>query len=162
MMGDRAEGFVCADPSEDPLSVGVKLVWAACTRCHGTKCPLLTAFFLFSLFPRLGYFSPRRSYRRVSKFCMGLRLIKKIRFWLRKKFGNCSCNWTEFTFIITHEQSTRPPVHPVKVSKQLSTAATAGFGRRPQLFSLNERRPHFFNKWKTTSPFFVNGRRPQF
>ena len=25
------------------------LVRAACVRCHGTKCPLLTAFFLFSL-----------------------------------------------------------------------------------------------------------------
>ena len=29
----------------------------------------------------------------------------------------------ECCFIITVEQSTHPPVHPVKVSKQLSTAA---------------------------------------
>ena len=34
-----------------------KLVRAACMRCHGTKCPLITAF--FSLSPH------RRGYRRV-------------------------------------------------------------------------------------------------
>ena len=45
------------------------LVRAACVRCHGTKCTLLTAFF-FSLFPRT-YLSPRRGYRRVLEFCGG-------------------------------------------------------------------------------------------
>ena len=25
----------------------IELAWAACVRCHGTKCPLLTAFFFF-------------------------------------------------------------------------------------------------------------------
>ena len=42
---------------------------AACVRCHETKCPLLMAFFSLSLLP--GYFSTRRGYRRVMKFCMG-------------------------------------------------------------------------------------------
>ena len=36
-------------------------------RCHGTKCPLLMAFFLFLSFRRR-YFSPKKSYRRVLKF----------------------------------------------------------------------------------------------
>ena len=49
----------------------VRVVVCAVTE---TKCPLLTA--LFSLFSLLslsppGYFSPRRGYRRVPKFCMG-------------------------------------------------------------------------------------------
>ena len=35
------------------------LVRAACVRCHGTKCPLLTVFFLFLCFSYT-YFSPRR------------------------------------------------------------------------------------------------------
>ena len=29
------------------------LVWAACVRCYGTKCPLLTVFFLSLLLPSL-------------------------------------------------------------------------------------------------------------
>ena len=37
---------------------------------HGSKCPLLMAFFSLSFFC-LGYFSPRRGYCRVLKFCMG-------------------------------------------------------------------------------------------
>ena len=37
------------------------------------KCPLLTAlFFSLSLFSPPGYFSPRRGYHRVLKFCMGI------------------------------------------------------------------------------------------
>ena len=47
-----------------------KLIQAACVRCHRTKCPLLTALFLFFLSFSPGYFSPRRGYHRVSK-CMG-------------------------------------------------------------------------------------------
>ena len=51
----------------------VRVVACAVTE---TKCPLLTALFsllslsLLSLSPP-GYFSPRRGYRRVPKFCMG-------------------------------------------------------------------------------------------
>ena len=49
-----------------------KLIRAACLRCHETKCTLLTAFFFsFFLFLCYTYFSPRRGYRRVPKFCMG-------------------------------------------------------------------------------------------
>jgi hypothetical protein len=48
--------------------LGGKLVQAACMRFHGTKCPLLTAF--FSLL--LGYFSPRSGYHWVLKFVIGL------------------------------------------------------------------------------------------
>ena len=45
---------------------------SGCMRCNGTKCPLLTALFsILSLFSPPGYFSPRRGYRRVPKFCMG-------------------------------------------------------------------------------------------
>ena len=45
-----------------------KFVREACVRCHGTKCPLLTAFlFYLSLFS-FTYFSPKRGYRRVMKF----------------------------------------------------------------------------------------------
>ena len=42
-----------------------KLVQAACMRCHGIKCPLLTAFFssLSSFSP--GYFPPRRGCPRL-------------------------------------------------------------------------------------------------
>ena len=39
--------------------INTVLVRAACVRCHGTKCPLLTAFFLSLLFSYT-YFSPRR------------------------------------------------------------------------------------------------------
>ena len=39
-----------------------------CVRYHGTKCPLLIALFLIS---PPGYFSPKMSYRRFPKFCMG-------------------------------------------------------------------------------------------
>ena len=51
----------------------VRVVACAVTE---TKCPLLMAFFslLSSLSLSLsppGYFSPRRGYRRVPKFCMG-------------------------------------------------------------------------------------------
>ena len=45
-----------------------QLARAACMRCHGTKCSLLTAF-LFSSLSHI-YFSPRRGYRRVLQFCM--------------------------------------------------------------------------------------------
>jgi hypothetical protein len=37
----------------------------------------------------------------------------------------------------------------VKVSNHLSISGTAGFGRQPQLISLNGRRPQFVGKWKT-------------
>ena len=47
-----------------------KLVLEACVGCHGTKCPLLTAFSLSLSFSRR-YFSPRRSNHGVPKFCMG-------------------------------------------------------------------------------------------
>ena len=43
--------------------------YTLCMRCHGTKCPLLTAVSFFFFLP--GYFSPRRGYRRVPKVCMG-------------------------------------------------------------------------------------------
>ena len=46
----------------------VRVVACAVTE---TKCPLLTALFLFLSFFSPGYFSPRRGYRRVPKFCMG-------------------------------------------------------------------------------------------
>jgi hypothetical protein len=42
---------------------------SSCVRYHGTKCPLLMALFLFLSFSPPGYFSPRRGYRRVPKFC---------------------------------------------------------------------------------------------
>jgi hypothetical protein len=49
-----------------------QLVRAACVHCHGTKCPLLTAFLSLSFFFFcITYFSPRRGYRRVLKCCMG-------------------------------------------------------------------------------------------
>ena len=48
----------------------LKLAQAACVRCNGTKCPLLTAISSSSLWE--SYFSPRRGYCRVPKFCMGL------------------------------------------------------------------------------------------
>ena len=60
-----------------PELIYLSLVRAACVRFHGTKWPLLTAFFLFSL---PGYFSPRGGYRRVKKFCMGSKLTKILRF----------------------------------------------------------------------------------
>ena len=47
-----------------------QLVRSACMRCHGTKCLLLTEFFLL-LSLCLTYFSPRRGYHMVLKFCMG-------------------------------------------------------------------------------------------
>ena len=40
------------------------LTRAGCINCRGTKCPLLTALFLFLLL-QMGYISPRRDYRRV-------------------------------------------------------------------------------------------------
>jgi hypothetical protein len=54
------------------------LAGAACVRCHGTKCPLLTAFFLFLCSSTCTYFSPRMGYRMVPKFCMGFKLTKKM------------------------------------------------------------------------------------
>ena len=46
---------------------------AACERCHGTECPLLTALFSLLLFSfRPDYSSPRRGYCMVPKFCMGV------------------------------------------------------------------------------------------
>ena len=54
------------------------LAQAACVRWHGTKCPLLTVFFLF--FSR-HYFSPRRSYCRVPKCYVG---FKKIIYGIKK------------------------------------------------------------------------------
>jgi hypothetical protein len=56
-----------------------KLVLAACAGCHGTKCLLLIAFFPLSSSLQVCYFSPRRSYRRVQQFCLGLLSHKKIR-----------------------------------------------------------------------------------
>ena len=47
------------------------LAQAASVCCNGTKCPLSTACFSFSLSLCSRHFSPRRSYRRVPKFCMG-------------------------------------------------------------------------------------------
>ena len=69
--------------------------------------------------------------------------------------GNCSCNWTEFSFIITPEQSTRPPpTHSVKISKPLSTAA----GKLDLEDDLNyiffSGDDLFFCKWKTTTILF--------
>ena len=49
------------------------LVRAACVCCHGTKCSLLKALFLFLSFGP-GHFSPRRGYHRVLKFCIGFKL----------------------------------------------------------------------------------------
>ena len=67
------------------------LVRAACMRCHGTKCPLLKAVFFSSLslflFSAWVYFSPRRGYRRVLKFCIGFLGTTKIRFGLNNIWG---------------------------------------------------------------------------
>jgi hypothetical protein len=58
----------------------VILVRAACVRCHGAKCPLLTAFFPLLNFFCFVYFSPRRGYHRVPKFCIGFKETKRLRF----------------------------------------------------------------------------------
>ena len=49
----------------------LKLFRAACVRCHGTKCPLLTAFVLSLLSTRVTFL--RRGCPIVLKFCMGYR-----------------------------------------------------------------------------------------
>ena len=43
---------------------------AALRHCSETKCPLYLVYFFFLSFCAT-YFSPRRVYRRVQKFCMG-------------------------------------------------------------------------------------------
>ena len=53
-------------------------------RYHWTKCPLLTAFFLFLL----GYFSPRRDNRRVLKFCVWFKVTTKLRFGVKQNLGD--------------------------------------------------------------------------
>ena len=53
---------------DSPISYLTKLVQVVACAVTVTKCPLLTALFFFS---PPGYFSPRRGYRRVLKFCMG-------------------------------------------------------------------------------------------
>jgi hypothetical protein len=63
------------------------LVRAACMCCHWTKCPLLTVWFLLLLSFRQGYFSPRRVYRRVLKFCMGFQGTKKEEFGWKQIWG---------------------------------------------------------------------------
>ena len=77
-------GLYCVQPAGQVMLNSKMLARAACMRCHVTECPLLTALVLFLLQP--GYFSPRRSYRRVLKFCMGHQVAKKIRFGVKQKF----------------------------------------------------------------------------
>ena len=40
-----------------------------------------------------GYFSPRRGYRRVMKFCMGFSVTNKIRFGVNKSWGTPPAPW---------------------------------------------------------------------
>jgi hypothetical protein len=49
------------------------LVQVACVSCHGTKSPLFTFFSSSSLC--FTYFSPRRGYRRVTKYCIGSQIV---------------------------------------------------------------------------------------
>ena len=62
-------------PSLFSLSLSFFLTPSGCMRCHGNKVSTINGvFFLSSLSLSLsppGYFSPRRGYRRVPKFCMG-------------------------------------------------------------------------------------------
>ena len=68
----------------------VKLVRAACVRCHGTKCPLLTALFLFLFSPTLT-FLPEGGYHRVPKFCTGFKVTQKIRFVKKTNLWDPPC-----------------------------------------------------------------------
>ena len=54
-----------------------------------------------------------------------------------------------------------PPVHPVKVSKQLSTAAGKLKMEEDLSFLVNVRQPQCFVDGRRPQ-FFINGRRPQF
>ena len=57
------------------------LARAGCVRYLGTKCPLLMALFsLLSSLSSPGYFSPRRGYFTVPKFCVGFKVTKQKRF----------------------------------------------------------------------------------
>ena len=64
-----------------------KLVRAACVRCHGTKCPLLTAFFSLlsslSLSPDVT-FLPERVIVGVRNFAWGFN-SQKNKIWGQKK-----------------------------------------------------------------------------
>jgi hypothetical protein len=62
---------------------------SGCVRCHGTKCPLLTALFFFSL--SAGLLFSQKGDRRVPKFCMGFTQIK-MRFGVKKKLGGTPCS----------------------------------------------------------------------
>ena len=69
----REEGF-CGYLFAAIYWILILLAQAACMRCQGTKCPLLTGFLLLflSFFFWGCYFSPRRSYRRFPQFCVGV------------------------------------------------------------------------------------------
>jgi hypothetical protein len=54
-------------------------------RCHGTKCPLLTAFFSLSL---VVTFLPETGYCRVPKFACGFKTKKLIKLG-EINFGPC-------------------------------------------------------------------------
>ena len=56
-----------------------------------TNCPLLTSLFFSLLSLSRGYFSARRGYRMVPKFCMGFSLTNKIRFWVKNNSGDPPC-----------------------------------------------------------------------
>ena len=76
--GVKIISSLCGGPRASPVTPisFFILARAACARCHITKCPILTAFF-FSLSLSRSYFSPRRGYHRVPKFCMGFKVTKK-------------------------------------------------------------------------------------
>ena len=61
------------------------LVRATCMHCHGTKCPILTAFFLYLfllLFASLTFLQEG-----FWNLLRGFKLHKKIRFWVNTNWG---------------------------------------------------------------------------